>query len=80
MHKSVSTHVKETHVIVWDFDIHTTHLIPAMRPDLVIIKKNENLIYSGFCCSRKRQSENKRKHKKETSTLTLPENRENCGL
>ena len=39
-------HVLEngTHKLLWDFDIHTDHLISARRPDLLIInKKKENL-------------------------------------
>ena len=27
------------HKLVWDFDIHTDHLISARRPDLIIITK-----------------------------------------
>ena len=29
----------DTHKILWDFEIQTDHLIPARRPDLVIINK-----------------------------------------
>ena len=31
----------ETHIILWDFDIQTDHLISARRPDLVIVKKKK---------------------------------------
>ena len=29
----------DTHKLLWDFDIHTDHIISAKRPDLIIIKK-----------------------------------------
>ena len=28
-----------THKILWDFDIHTDHLISARKPDFIIINK-----------------------------------------
>ena len=31
----------DTHKILWDFDIQTTHLISARRPDLKIINKKK---------------------------------------
>ena len=41
----------DTHKFLWDFDIHTDHLISARRPDLVIINnKKENLKNYGLCC------------------------------
>ena len=39
MHKSVLEN--ETHKILWDFEIETDHLIPARRPDLMIINKRK---------------------------------------
>ena len=32
-----------THKLLWDFDIHTDHLICARRPDLIIINKKERI-------------------------------------
>ena len=29
----------DTHKLLWDFDIHTDHLISAKRPDLIKINK-----------------------------------------
>ena len=29
------------HKLLWDFDIHTDHLISARRPDLIIINKKK---------------------------------------
>ena len=29
----------DTHKLLWDFDIHTDHLISLRRPDLIIINK-----------------------------------------
>ena len=31
----------DTHKLLWDFDIHTDHLILARRPDLTIISKKK---------------------------------------
>ena len=31
----------DTHKPLWDFDIHTDHLISARRPDLIIINKKK---------------------------------------
>ena len=30
-----------THKLLWDYDIHTDHLISARRPDLIIIKQKK---------------------------------------
>ena len=32
-----------THNLLWDFDIHTDHLILARRPDLIIINKKKRI-------------------------------------
>ena len=41
----------DSHKLLWDFDIQTDHLIPARRPDLIIInKKKVNLQNSRLCC------------------------------
>ena len=49
----------DTHKLLWDFDIHTGHLISARIPDLIIIKnqkkkkkkeKKENLQNCRLCC------------------------------
>ena len=32
---------KETHKILWDFEIQTDHLISASRPDQVIVNENK---------------------------------------
>ena len=39
MHNPASVLENDTHRILWDFDIHTDHLISARRPDLIIINK-----------------------------------------
>ncbi len=44
MHKLAPVLENATHILLRDFNIQTDHLIPARRPDLIIInKKNENL-------------------------------------
>ena len=43
MHYSESLLKNEIHKTLWDFDIQKDHLISVRRPDLVIVKKKENL-------------------------------------
>ena len=33
----------DTHKLLWDFDIHTDHLISARRPDLIIINNTKKI-------------------------------------
>ena len=33
----------DTHKLLWDFNIQTDHLIPARRPDLIIIDKKKRI-------------------------------------
>ena len=49
--------------ILWYFEIQMDHLIPARRPDLVVINNNKNDILpsSEICRFGRPQSENKRK-------------------
>ena len=48
MHKPESIRENQTLKILRDFDIQTGHVIPARRTDLVLIKKEENLLYNTF--------------------------------
>ncbi len=41
MHNPAPVLENVTHKLLWDFDIHTDHLIPARRPDLIIINKKK---------------------------------------
>ena len=41
MHNPASVLKNDTHKILWDFAIHTDHLISAWRPDLLIINKKK---------------------------------------
>ena len=41
MHNTAPVLEKDTHKLLWDFDIQTDHLISARRPDLIIIKKEK---------------------------------------
>ena len=55
---------KDTHKLLWDFDVQTDHLISARRPDLIIInnnnKKKENLQNCRLCCPGGPQNKTKR--------------------
>ena len=41
MHNPASVIENNAHKLLWDFNIHTDHLISARRPDLIIINKNK---------------------------------------
>ena len=41
MHNPVPVLENDTHKLLWDFDIHTDHLISARKPDLIIINKKK---------------------------------------
>ena len=41
MHNPASVLENVTHKLLWDFDIHTDHLISARRPDLITISKKK---------------------------------------
>ena len=41
MHNQAPVLENDTHKLLWDFNIQTDHLIPARRPDLIIIGKKE---------------------------------------
>ena len=42
MHNPAPVLENDTNKFLWDFDIHTDHLISARRPDLRIINNNNN--------------------------------------
>ena len=41
MHNPGPVLENDSHKLLWDFDIQTDHLIPARRPDLIIINKKK---------------------------------------
>ena len=41
MHNPAPVLENDTHKLLWDYDIHTDHLISARRPDLIIINNNK---------------------------------------
>ena len=43
MHDPASVLENNTQKLLWDFDIQTDHLIPARRPDLIIINKKREI-------------------------------------
>ena len=44
MHNTAPVLENDIHKLLWDFDIHTDHLISARRPDLIIINKKKKRI------------------------------------
>ena len=46
VHKAESILVKETQNVLWDFEIQKNNLIPARRPDPVLINKKIDLSFS----------------------------------
>ena len=43
MHNRAPVLENDTHKLLWDFNITTDHLIPAKRPDLIIINKRKRI-------------------------------------
>ena len=43
MHNPAFVLENDTHKLPWDFNIQTDHLIPARRPDLIIINKKKRI-------------------------------------
>ena len=41
MHNPAPVLENDTHKLVWDYNIKTDHLIPARRPNLIIINKKK---------------------------------------
>ena len=60
MHNPAPILENDLHKLLWDFNIQTDHLIPARRPDLIIInKKKENLQNCRLCRINLKESEKK---------------------
>ena len=72
MHNPAPVLENDTHKLLWDFNIQTDHLIPARRPDLIIIIKNENLKIVDFAVPADHRI-NLKESEKRISTSTLPE-------
>ena len=61
MHNPAPVLENDSHKLLWNFDIQTDHLIPARRPDLIIInKKKENLQNNRLCCPGRPQDKTER--------------------
>ena len=43
MHNLAPVLENDSHKLLWDFNIQTDHLIPARRPDLIIINKTKRI-------------------------------------
>ena len=66
MHNPTSVLKKDTHKLLWDFEIQTGHLISATWPDLKIINKRKRTYkIDGLCCPGWPLSKIKRKRKKD---------------
>ena len=78
MHKPESIQDNETHKILWDFEIQTDYLIPARRPDLVIIrKKKRTCSIVNFAALEDHKVKIKESVMRD-KYLHLPENEESC--
>ena len=42
----------DTHKLLWDFEIHTDHLISASRPDFIIINRKREFVKLSTLLSR----------------------------
>ena len=43
MHNPAPVQENPTHKLLWEFNIQTDHLIPARRPDVIIINKKNKI-------------------------------------
>ena len=50
MHNPAPVLENDTHKLLWDFDIHTDHLISTRRPDLITINKKREFENCRLCC------------------------------
>ena len=50
MHNPASVLENDTHKLLWDFDIHTDHLITARRLDLIVINKIKGKLQNWGLC------------------------------
>ena len=50
MHNPSPVRENDTYKLLWDFDIHTDHLISARKQDLIIINEKENMQNCRLCC------------------------------
>ena len=48
MHNRAPVLENDSHKLLWDFNIQTDHLIPARRPDLIIIYTKKKRIFKIF--------------------------------
>ena len=44
LHNPAPVIENDTYKLIWDFNIQTDHLIPARRPDLIIINKKKRIV------------------------------------
>ena len=51
MHNPAPVLENATHKLLWDVNIQTDHIIPARRPDLIIINKNKQNMQNSRLCS-----------------------------
>ena len=66
MHNPAPVLENDSHKLLWDFNIQMDHLIPARKPDLIIInKKKENLQNCRLCCSSGPQNKPEENEKKD---------------
>ena len=49
MHNPAPVLENDSHKLLWDFNIQTDHLIPARRPDLIIINKKKKKKKKRIC-------------------------------
>ena len=77
MHNPAPVLENDTHKLLWDFNIQTDHLIPARKPDLIIINKKKRKFVKLSTLLYRRKIW--RKVKRKISTSTLLENWKSCG-
>ena len=59
MHNPALVPENDTNKLLWDFNIQTDQLIPARRPDLIIINKKKENLQNYRLCGPQNKSEGK---------------------
>ena len=70
---------RDSHKLLWDFNIQTDHLIPARRPDLIIINKRKRICKIVDFAVPADHRINLKESEKKDKYLDLARELKNCG-
>ena len=79
MHNPAPVIENGSHKLLWNFNIQTDHLIPARRPDLIIIIKRKRICKIVHFAVPADKTINLKKSEKKDKYLDLARELKNCG-